>query len=79
MPDKMQCRSLIGIVLQMGGHLLYPVFSADRHTGGDGRADGIRSWTLVVATSVISAGSRPSSWAAAAMRACTVRMFSSNA
>lgn len=46
MADKVQPCAGIGVVIQMGSHLLHPVFSADLYSGGNGGADGVGSLNL---------------------------------
>ena len=41
MADEVELGPLIGVVSQVGGHLLHPVLSAHLHAGGDGLPDGL--------------------------------------
>ena len=44
--DKVELRAVVGVVLQVGGHLLHPVLAADGHAGGDSLPDGLRALHL---------------------------------
>ena len=46
MADEVEGRPVIGVVRQVGGHLLHPVLAADGDACGDGLADGVRGLHL---------------------------------
>ena len=39
--DEVEGRAGVGVVVQVGGHLLHPVFTADGDAGGNGLPDGV--------------------------------------